>query len=108
MPVISHITGHQGAAATGRPQKRYYAFLTDRVIFVLVATGTTGVFGQEGLSFINEIGKRIVSRTRQSNAVTFLHQRISLATQRGNVPPILGTLLPEGKELEEVYYFFPF
>ena len=34
----------------------------------------------------------------------FLVQRISIAVQRGNVASILGTL-PQGKELEEIFYF---
>ncbi|XP_035711626.1 uncharacterized protein LOC110855039 [Folsomia candida] len=97
---------YQGAAASKAEdsKRRRYAFLLDRFIFVPVAMETTGVWGQEGLLLINQIGERIAARTGQPNAVTFLRQRISLAVQRGNVASILGTL-PEGKELEEVYYF---
>lgn len=63
-----------------------------------------GVMGKEGLSLIKEIGKRVAATTGQPNATTYLRQRISLATQRGNVTSILGTL-PAGKELEEINYF---
>ncbi|OXA39608.1 hypothetical protein Fcan01_25760 [Folsomia candida] len=103
---LSNTVRYQGAAASmaeDRKRKRY-AFLLDRFIFVPVAMETTGVWGQEGLSLINQIGERITARTGQPNSVTFLRQRISLAVQRGNVASILGTL-PEGRELEEVYYF---
>ncbi len=97
---------YQGAAASKAEdtKRKIYAFLLDRFIFVPVAMETTGVRGKEGLSLINQIGERIAARTGQPKAATFLRQRISLAVQRGNVASILGTL-PEGKELEEVYYF---
>ncbi|XP_021953585.1 uncharacterized protein LOC110850460 [Folsomia candida] len=96
---------HQGAAASKAEdaKKKKYAFLMDRYIFVPVAMETTGVWGQEGLALIEQIGQRIASTTGQLNAVNFLRQRVSLAAQRGNVASILGTH-PPGKELEEVYY----
>lgn len=65
---------------------------------------SSGVWGQEGLALINEIGNRIARKTGNKRASAFLRQRVSLATQRGNVASILGTL-PAGKELDEIYFF---
>lgn len=84
---------HQGATANKAEdaKKKKYAFLMDRFIFVPVAMETSGGFASEGLSFLREVGRRIGARTGQANATTFLIQRLSLATQRGNVASILGT-----------------
>jgi hypothetical protein len=93
-----------GAAArmAEEEKKKKYDFLTDRFVFVPVAMETTGIFGQEGLQFIRQIGQRITAITGEERATSFLIQRLSIATQRGNVASILGTL-PPGKELEEIF-----
>ena len=96
---------HQGAAATKAEDKkrRYYAFLEDRFIFMPVAIETTGIWGQEGLSFIKDIGQRIAATTGEPRSTIFLLQRLSIAVQRGNIASILGTL-PPGKKFNEIYY----
>ncbi|XP_021957065.1 uncharacterized protein LOC110853130 [Folsomia candida] len=96
---------HQGAAATKAEdrKKKLYAFLLDRLIFMPVAIETTGTWGQEGLSFIKEIGQRIATATGEPRSTTFLLQRLGITVQRGNVASILGTL-PPGKKFNEVYY----
>src|SRR6202042_1467007 len=68
-----------------------------------VAIETMGVFGQEGLNFIHQVGRRIKHSTGESRATSYLIQRISLAIQRGNAASILGAI-PQTRGLEEIFY----
>src|SRR5580693_1369763 len=81
------------AAATLAETKKQskYANLTVAHIFVPVAIETLGSWGDQGLSFINELGKRITQHAGDSRATAFLKQRLSLAVQRGNAASVLGT-----------------
>lgn len=103
---LPHTTINPGSAAekAENNKKNKYSFLQDHFLFIPVALETSGVWGGEGLSLINEIGRRISERTGDKRSATFLRQQISIATQRGNVAAILGSL-PAGKELDEIYYF---
>ena len=53
-----------------------------------------------GLTFVNEVGKRISSVTGDPRAASFLRQRLSIAVQRGNAAAVLGILAlsPENSE----------
>ena len=101
LPKTSRAAG--AAAVVGEGNKRRdYAFLEARSIFVPVAIETSGYWGKEGLHLIREFGTRIMAKTGEKRATSFLIQRISLAVQRGNVASILGTL-PPGREIEEIF-----
>jgi hypothetical protein len=69
-----------------------YASLAVVHEFVPVAIETLGTWGAAGLSFINEVGRKIASVSGDMRAASFLRQRLSLAVQRGNAASILGTL----------------
>ena len=65
--------------------------------FIPVAIETFGAWGQEGLKFIKEIGKKITQRAQEKNSTTHIIQAISMAVQRGNAASIMGTLGPQKK-----------
>ena len=48
--------------------------------------------GLTGLTFINELGRRLRAVSGDMRATEFLKQRLSLAVQRGNAASILGTI----------------
>jgi len=56
--------------------------------------------GTFGLTFVNELGKRITSVNGDPRATSFLKQRLSLVVQRGNVAAVLGTL-PTLEDVED-------
>jgi hypothetical protein len=51
-----------------------------------------GAWGQRGLMFINELGRRISVVTGDIRSTNFLKQRMSLAMQSGNAAAVLGTM----------------
>ena len=69
-----------------------YATLTAAHHFVPIAIETLGAWGPSGLSFINELGKKITVAFGDPRATAFLKQRLSLAVQRGNAASVLGTI----------------
>jgi len=54
-----------------------------------------GVWHDESLDFIRELGRRITTCTGDPRKTAFLLQRISVAIQRGNSIAFTGSL-PEG------------
>jgi hypothetical protein len=80
------------AAAQAEARKRSkYAALSIAHDFVPVAIETLGTWGEEGLAFINEVGRRIAAVTGDKRATSFLKQRLAMAVQRGNAAAVLGT-----------------
>jgi hypothetical protein len=83
-----------GAAATlaeARKQAKYSALSTAHD-FVPVVIETLGTWGKLGLAFVNELGRRISSRSGDPRSTSFLKQRLAMAIQRGNAAAVLGTL----------------
>jgi hypothetical protein len=95
---------HAGRAAeeAAAAKRRKYERLEPQYKFMPVAVETSGAWDADGLSFIREVGVRIVAVTGEKRASMFLLQRLSLAVQRGNVASVLGTL-PSGKTLDEIF-----
>lgn len=92
------------AANTAETKKKSkYKALQDRFIIMPVAQETSGVWGDEALRFLKDVGQKITDSTNESRASHFLFQRMSVALQCSNVSSILGTL-PPGKELSEIFY----
>ena len=96
-----------GSAAERREKdkRRRYPFLEPNYIFCPFAVETFGSFGEEALSLVKELGRRIRSFTGEPRSRLFIVQRISIAIQRGNSISILSTLpAKSSKELDEIYY----
>jgi hypothetical protein len=83
-----------GSAAAGAEQKKQqkYSDMNIDVDFVPFAIETSGVWGEEALRLVNEIGRRIAEVSHEPRSTAFLRQRISVAVQRGNAACINGTL----------------
>ena len=91
------------AAAHALAQKiAKYTAITPSHIFVPVAVETLGAWNAEGLSLIQEIGRRASILTGDPREATFIFQRVSVAVQRGNVASFAGTLPPVDLEEGEV------
>ena len=69
-----------------------YRHLDSSYLFVPVAVETMGVFGQQSLAFIKELGRRLMYVTEDPNSLQYLLQRLSVAVQRGNAASVLGSL----------------
>ena len=93
---VSHVQSgstHAGSAAAAAEYKKSqkYADIINGVDFVPVAIETSGVWGQQALHLVSDIGRRIAAVTHESRSTMFLRQRLSVAVQRGNACCILGT-----------------
>ena len=61
-----------------------YAEISRTHVFIPIAVETMGAVGEDGLSFLKELGTRIMTVTQERRSFEFLMQRISVAIQRGN------------------------
>ena len=82
--------GNVAAAAESR-KKNKYSNLDRSYSFVPVAIETTGVFGPDTTSFLNELGQRFRQVTGDDNSHRYLIQRLSVAVQRGNAASVMGS-----------------
>ena len=82
-----------GAVAIQTKQQKIekYAHLSASHHFVPFAVETSGVFGPEALSLLEEISRRIQAETEEPQSYQFLLQGVLVAIQRGNVTLVLGT-----------------
>jgi hypothetical protein len=59
--------------------------------FIPFVIETSGVWGQQALSLVKDIGRQIAAVTHEPHSTTVLRQRTLVAVQRGNAFCILGT-----------------
>ena len=88
--------GAAAAAAESRKRERY-AEISERYIFTPVAVETTGIVGVEGSKLLCDIGGRISAVTKDPRELSWLRQRISIATIRGNSAAVLATAPSESR-----------
>jgi hypothetical protein len=88
----SHTAGSAAAGAEAKKQQKY-SDLNVGIDFVPFAIETSGVWGEEAMRLVTEIGRRTAVVTHEPRATAFLRQRISVAVQRGNAACINGTLV---------------
>ena len=77
-------------AAIAKSQK--YNVLARTHIFVPLAFETLGVWGREATDFVADLGRRMAAVTGDTRETSFLHQRLSVAIQRGNAIACRGSL----------------
>ena len=82
---------------------KHYDNLTESYHFIPICMETFGTFGQIGISFIKDLGEKIISQTGEKRSTAFLFQSIGIAMQRGNAFSILGTLKQDDEHLHEIY-----
>ena len=80
----SSMQAGSAAAAAEEKKMRKYSDIISGVDFAPVAIETSGVWGKQALDLVTEVGRRIAEVTHDPRSTTFLHQRLSLAVQRGN------------------------
>ena len=61
-------------------------------IFAPLACEVTGVWCQEAVEMLDELGSRISEATGDKRETSFLFQRLSIALQKGNAACMLGSL----------------
>ena len=81
----------------------HYDELSAQYIITPVANETLGSWGSRSLKFIQELGQMICEATGEKRSTSYLFQSLSIATQRGNIASIRGSL-PDIKTLHEIYY----
>jgi hypothetical protein len=72
------------AAAAEAKKSQKYADIISGVDFVPVAIETSGIWGEQAIELVKEIGRRIAASTHELRSTAFLRQRLSVAVQRGN------------------------
>ncbi len=93
---MSHLSSSSttaGSAATTAETKKTqkYSDIISGVDFIPVAIETSGVWGEQALELVKEIGRRITSVNHDPRSTAFLRQRLSVAVQRGNSFCVQGT-----------------
>ena len=100
----SHLsmTASEVCAAANQAEQtkiKKYSYITSHAyhFFAPVAFETTGVCGPRSMSFLMDLGRRIVDTTGDKSSLAYLLQKFSVAIQRGNSasvsPPTLPPLL---------------
>lgn len=80
------------ASAAELNKNAKYADIIAGVDFVPFVIETSGVWGEQALILVTEVGRRMAEVSKEPRSTTFLRQRLSIAVQRGNAVCILGTL----------------
>jgi len=70
-----------------------YTKLPNSYILCPFAVETLGPFGEEAMSLVDELGRRLHLSTGETRSRSFLIQRLSIDIQRGNTAAVLGTIL---------------
>ena len=87
------------AAAAEAKKTQKYADIISGVDFVPVAIETSGVWGEQAIELVMEIGRGIAASTHEPRSTSFLRQRLSVAVQRGNAYCVLGTLPTQSTDI---------
>jgi hypothetical protein len=82
-----------GSAASAAELKKVqkYSEIIAGVDFKPMAIETSGVWGEQSLDFIKEVGSRTAAVTHKPRSTVFLRQHLSVAVQRDNAYCLLGT-----------------
>jgi len=74
------------SAATEAELKKLqkYQEISAGVGFIPVAIESSGVWGQNAMELVSEIGRRLTEVSHEPRSTLFLRQRLAVAVQRGN------------------------
>jgi hypothetical protein len=95
VPSHLHATSLQvGAAAQKAEATKITKYTTAALthVFVPLAFETLGVWGEDAIRFVSDLGRRISAVTGEPRETTFLKQQLSIAIQRGNRTACRGTV----------------
>ena len=79
-------------AKSERLKREKYSELSRSNFFEPVAVETSGTIGPESLQFWGDQSNRMAGVTEEPDSFQYLLQRLSIAIQRDNTTPILGTM----------------
>ena len=102
---VTKTSKEAGKAAEMAEERKlsHYQELSTQYIITPVANETLGSWGSRSLKFIQELGQRMCEATGEKRSTSYLFQSLSIATQRGNIASIRGSL-PDIKTMHEIYY----
>ena len=87
---IAHDARAVAAKAEVVKRAKYESLQQDFLFVPFDFIGSTGVWGERALKFVEEFGRRIASREGNRGAAAFIRQRMSVEMQRGNSRLIAG------------------
>ena len=99
----AHTAGSAATLAEERKRSKYNGQLPVDVDFVPLAFETLGGWGPSTASFLDELGKRLIAATGDKRAKDFLFQRLSVAILHGNAASVLGSVIDDDVEENNVY-----
>ena len=86
-------------------KKVKYVNLQSSHLYVPVTIETAGAFGQEALTFLQELGDCLRVKTGEPRSHHHLLQRIAEAMQRGNTAAVLGTMTVPTNYFDNAYTY---
>ena len=66
-------------------------FKIRNIKFIPVSIESTGIFSPRTVSFVKDLGRQITWQSGNTNATTYLRQRLSMTIQHGNALSVLCT-----------------
>jgi hypothetical protein len=92
--VAKAVTGPGAVATDAEARKRQKYQAIDHAVYKFqpVAIETLGAYGEDSWDFIQQLGRRLRTVTRDTRSASYLLHRLSVAVQRGNAACILGTI----------------
>jgi len=88
------IIGSSQASAAELNKIAKYSDIIAGANFVPFVIETSGVWGEQAICLVKELGRRMAEVNTEPRSTMFLHQRLSVAVQCGNAACSLGTLRP--------------
>ena len=83
-----------GAVATQAEERKCskYSHLSSNHIFTPISIETSGSLGPKTCDFLKELGYHLRQASGEINSSSYLLQRLSIAVQRGNTAPVMGSI----------------
>lgn len=89
--IPASVPGSNVARDAEERKRAHYRDLPHNVHLEPIAIETLGGFGDSTVAFLRCLGARISSHTSDARETSFLHQRLSIAVQRGNAACVRET-----------------
>ena len=90
LPTTATNAGHASDKSAVFKTQKYQNILQTH-LFIPIAIKAAGVWNIQSREFIKEIGKRITTVTGEVRETSYIFQQISVAIQRGNMLPFIGS-----------------
>jgi len=78
--------------------------LTQDYSFIPIAAETMEAINSDGITFLDDLGRRITQVTEDNREKAFLYQRLSVLIQRYNAVAILGTFATQPLRTSSLVY----